>query len=236
LYDELKQKAVNLARTASSSDIIFDALRDAIISGSIPAGESIRQEYIAKIFNVSRIPVREALKRLESQGLVKSVRYKGAVVSSISKEEIREIYEIRLLLEPIMLKHAVENMAQETIKFAKECCTKLETETDSTKWGELNRQFHEALYMDANRPFHLKIINEASDRIDPYIRAQLNLSGGMEKARIEHLNILEACEEGDTTRAAELTREHIKDSYHIVMDHFGHKNEHLSLRKLRKED
>jgi len=222
LYDDLKQRAIDLGKTASSSDIIFDALRDAIISGSLKAGESIRQEYIAKIFNVSRIPVREALKRLESQGLVRNERYKGAIVSSPNKEEIREIYEIRLLLEPNIIRYAVQNMSKGTLRIASECLDKLAAEQDSSKWGELNRQFHEALYRDAGRPIHLKIVNDSIDRIDSYIRAQLNLSGGMEKAHEEHLAILEACEVGDVEKAYELTARHIKDSYSTVMNHLGH--------------
>ena len=69
MYEGLKERATDLGKTASSSDVIYNALRDEIISGHMKAGDSIRQEYIAKVFNVSRIPVREALKRLESQGL-----------------------------------------------------------------------------------------------------------------------------------------------------------------------
>lgn len=228
MYDDLKKRAVDLGKTASSSDIIFDALRDAIISGHMKAGESIRQENIAKIFNVSRIPVREALKKLESQGLVKNERYKGAIVSSLSDAEFKEIYEIRLLLEPTVIRHAAQHISKEALEIARACCDEFSTETDSAKWGELNRKFHEALYMGANRPFHLKIINEASDRIDSYIRAQLVLTDGMTKARREHLEILEACEKGDGERAAALTRQHIEDSYNSLMEFMGNGASKLS--------
>jgi len=209
----MKDRAIDLGKTASSSDVIFDALRDEIINGHLKAGESIRQEYIAKIFNVSRIPVREALKRLEAQGLVKNERYKGCVVSSLSDDEVAEIYELRLLLEPLIIKSAVENIDKQTLKTARTYCEEFSAEENSANWGELNRKFHEALYQSANKPFHLKIIKEASDRIDSYIRAQLVLTEGMEKARIEHMGILEACEKGDGDLAAELTRKHIEDSY-----------------------
>ncbi|MDV7341234.1 GntR family transcriptional regulator [Terasakiella sp. A23] len=225
MYDKLKQRAVDLGKSASSSDIIFDALRDEIISGNLKAGESIRQENIAKIFNVSRIPVREALKRLEAQGLVKNERYKGAIVSSLSDDEIEEIYEIRLMLEPLIIKHAVQNISEETLEIARECCDKFSTETDPGQWGELNRRFHEALYRDAQRPFHLKIIKEISDRIDSYVRAQLVLTDGMEKARKEHLGILQACEEGNGDLAAELTHQHIQDSYSSLMEYMGAKDQ-----------
>jgi len=217
VYEGMKERAVDLGRTASSSDIIFDALRDEIISGNLKAGESIRQEYIAKIFNVSRIPVREALKRLEAQGLVKNERYKGAIVSPLSEEEFKEIYEIRLLLEPLVIKEAAQHITPETLKIAQSYCDEFSAEPNSNKWGELNRKFHEALYRDSNKPFHLKIINEASDRIDPYVRAQLVLTQGMEKARIEHNEILDACRNGDGETAAKLTYDHIEDSYNALM-------------------
>lgn len=218
MYDELKTRAIDLGKTASASDIIYDALRDQIISGNLKAGESIRQEYIAKLFNVSRIPVREALKRLESQGLIKNVRYKGAIVSSLSKDEITEIFEIRLMLEPLVIKHAVKNMTQETLELAQDYCTEFSEETDSGKWGMQNRNFHETLYRDSKRPFHLKIIREISDRIDSYVRAQLVLTDGMSLARIEHSAILEACVARDAERAAELTRAHIQGAYTTLME------------------
>jgi len=213
MYEGMKARAIDLARTASSSDIIFDALRDEIISGNLKAGESIRQEYIAKLFNVSRIPVREALKRLEAQGLVKNERYKGAVVSSLSDDEIREIYEFRMNLEPLVIRYSVENMKPETLALAREYCERFSEEEDPANWGDLNRNFHETLYRDCHRPFHLKIIGEAIDRIDSYTRAQLVLTKGMNTAITEHMAILEACEQGDADTAAALTRQHIADGY-----------------------
>lgn len=213
MYEGLEERAINLGKTESSSDVIYNALRDEIISGHMKAGDSIRQEYIARVFNVSRIPVREALKRLEAQGLVKNERYKGAVVSSLSDEEIEEIFTIRANLEPLIIKRSVENIRPETLKKARRYCEEFSGETDAAKWGEWNRLFHETLYRDANYPFHLKTVREAIDRVDSYIRAQLVLTHGMTKARAEHLEILSACEQGDADRAAEMTRQHIEGAY-----------------------
>ncbi|MEO6984261.1 MAG: GntR family transcriptional regulator, partial [Paralcaligenes sp.] len=95
-----KVSVVDLGKAASAADVIYGALRDAIIRGEMPEGETLRQDNIAQIFNVSRIPVREALKLLESQGLATSVRYKGVVVASMSTREISEIFEFRALIEP----------------------------------------------------------------------------------------------------------------------------------------
>lgn len=227
MYEQMKERAVDLGQTASSSDVIYAALRDEIISGNLTAGESIRQEYIAQLFNVSRIPVREALKRLEAQGLVKNMRYKGAVVSSLTTEEIEEIYEIRANLEPLVIKRSVANMAPETLEAARQYCDAFSAEKDSSKWGEWNRQFHEALYRDAQRPYHLKVIDAAIDRVDSYLRAQLVLTDGMARARQEHSAILQACVDGDSDLAAEKTRQHILGSYDALMAYMDEQKEKM---------
>ncbi|WP_085905808.1 GntR family transcriptional regulator [Kiloniella majae] len=220
----MKIFATNLAKTASSSDIIYDALRDSIISGQIQAGESMRQAHIAELFNVSRIPVREALKRLEAQGLVQSLRYKGYVVSPLSHAEMEEIYEIRANLEPIVIEKSVANMSEETLEEAKEYCDSFSSEAEASKWGEWNRLFHETLYRDAERPYHLKLVGEAIDRVDSYLRAQLVLTNGMEVAIREHHGILEACLQRDGVLAAKRTREHILGSYRVLIDYLGNQS------------
>ncbi|MGI9279894.1 MAG: GntR family transcriptional regulator [Endozoicomonas sp.] len=217
MYEEIKSRAVDLTKTASSSEIIFNALRDEIISGRLPAGKAVKQEHVAKLFNVSRIPVREALMRLESQGLVFNQRHKGYVVTPLSTDMVAEIYELRANLEPLIMVKAVENMTQETLEEARAYCDAFSDETDPARWGEWNRLFHETLYRDSNRPYHLKVIDGAIDRVDPYLRAQLILTDGMDTARKEHMGIFEACAKGDAELAAQLTKEHILESYDALV-------------------
>ena len=205
-------KATDLSRTASTSDIIFDALRDAIIRGEIGEGETIRQESIAQMFNVSRIPVREALKRLEAQGLVTSVRFKGVVVSALSPAEIREIFAFRALLESDVIAGAVPAMRPQSLQEARQYMEAFDREEDPAKWGELNWHFHMALYRDAGRPYFLEVIRTANDRVERYVRAQLELTGSRGRARTEHQAIFNACAKGDGEQAAALTRAHILDA------------------------
>ena len=84
----MKFAAVDVRQAASAADIVYESLRKAIIEGALAEGESLRQEEIAQMFNTSRIPVREALSRLEQHGLITTQRYKGAVVAGLSIEEI----------------------------------------------------------------------------------------------------------------------------------------------------
>ena len=205
----MKVKATDIAQMASAADVIFEALREAIAKGDVSEGQTLRQDHIARMFNVSRIPVREALTRLEEQGLVTTQRYRGAVVTTLSTDEVREIFEFRALLEPEVLRYSVERISDEGLENAKNFAHAFATETDSSHWGELNRQFHYSLYAEAGRPYYLQTINAALNRVERYLRAQLVLTDGMARARREHQGILEACIARDADEAARLTREHI---------------------------
>jgi len=205
----LKVEAFDIGKRGSSSDVVFDALRDAIIRGQLAEGEILRQDTLAQMFNISRIPVREALQRLEAQGLVTSTRYKGVVVTPMSIAEIEEVFEFRALLEPRVIAFAVPQMTEQSLAQARAYCEAFAAETHPTRWGDLNRQFHSALYADARRPYFMSVIDKTNDRIDRYVRAQLELTHGMERARRDHQAILDACAAGDAQAAADLTREHI---------------------------
>ncbi|MCS0502575.1 GntR family transcriptional regulator [Ancylobacter mangrovi] len=214
----MKVRSVDIGQMASASEVIFEALREAIVKGDLTEGEALRQDRIARMFNVSRIPVREALTRLEEQGLVSTQRYRGAVVTTLSTEEVSEIFEYRALLEPEMLKASVPRMTDEALRRARQIAAAFASEPDSVHWGELNRDFHYALYEAANRPYFLQAINAALDRVDRYSRIQLVMTDGMERARREHEAILAACEARDATRAAELTGEHIRGAGRSLVD------------------
>ena len=214
----MKVKATDIGQMASASGVIFDALRAAIITGSLQDGEVLRQDSIAKMFNVSRIPVREALSRLEQQGLVSTQRYRGSVVASLSVGEIQEIFEFRALVESEMVRLSIANISPDTLALATKYCEAFSTETNSAKWGALNRDFHYSLYRDCQRPYYLEVVNAALDRIDRYLRAQLVLTDGMARARREHHGILQAYVDRDTDRGVELVRQHILGAGQSLID------------------
>ncbi|WP_106751313.1 GntR family transcriptional regulator [Pannonibacter carbonis] len=219
----MKLQPVDISKTASVADIVFEALRKAIIEGDLKDGEPLRQDEIARLFNTSRIPVREAITMLEQQGLVTTQRYKGAVVASIAPDEVAEIFDFRALVEGTVIKAAVERMSDESRRMARQCHEAFSSSTDPMSWGDLNRQFHYTLYQDSGLPYHLGIVNNALDRIDRYLRAQLMLSNGRARAHDEHLGILEACEAGKADLAADLTRRHILGAKTSLLDHLKRK-------------
>ncbi|SUY29396.1 GntR family transcriptional regulator [Aminobacter aminovorans] len=208
-WTAMKLETVDIRQAASAADIVYEALRKAIIEGELAEGENLRQDQIASLFNTSRIPVREALSRLEQNGLITTQRYKGAVVAGLSIEEIEEIFEFRALIEAEVIRLAVPNMNAKTLDMARRHCAAFDSEANSAKWGEINRNFHYSLYEAARRPYYLQIVRASLDRIDRYLRAQLTLTDGMNRARREHQGILDACIEGNADKAADLTRDHI---------------------------
>lgn len=205
----LKVKATNLGTMPSPSDVIFEALREAIVEGSLHDGDTLRQDQIATMFNVSRLPVREALARLEEQGLVTTQRHKGAVVSSLSLAEIAEMFEFRALVESEVIRQAVQNIRPQTLAEARAYGEAFASEPDSSKWAALNRLFHYTLYKDCDRPYHLEVVSKALDKIGRYLRAQLVLTDGIARARREHEGILKAAIARDADAAAAQTHAHI---------------------------
>ncbi|MEP1572264.1 GntR family transcriptional regulator [Roseibium album] len=215
----MKLTSMDISTTASASSIVFDALRKAIIQGQLEEGEPLRQDEIARLFNTSRIPVREAISRLEEQGLVKTQRYKGAVVAGLSPKETEEIFDLRALVEPEIIKNAVPRMSKEILASAREKCAAFSASDNPMEWGDLNRDFHETLYSASDLKFFREIAHNAIDRVERQIRAQLVMSNGMERAGREHFGIMDACEAGDADLAADLTAEHILGAKKSLLAH-----------------
>lgn len=210
---------VDIGRTASAASIIYEALRKAIVEGQLADGAPLRQDEIARMFNTSRIPVREALTMLEQQGLVETRRFKGAVVAAISADEADEIWAFRALLEGHVIERAVPRMEARVIDEARGYLDAFATATRPADWGDLNRKFHIHLYRASGLSYHLDVIERTLDRVDRHLRAQLSLSNGMRRATEEHEAILDACATGNAARAGALTRRHILGAKATLLDH-----------------
>lgn len=209
----------NLGKAPTASDIILKFIRDSIADGSLDEGEPIRQDDVARLFNVSKIPVREALKRLEAEGLVEFQRNKGAIVTSVSEPEIAQIFETRAILESSAIRLSVPHMTPETFAEAAAFCDAFARETDVAQWSALNWQFHSRLYLDAQRPFLVRTIRAVNDRLERYLRIQLALSHGQGTADREHRDILAACKAGDSEKAGALVHANIMGACASLLHH-----------------
>ena len=189
-----------------------DELRRRILSGGFRAGEALRQDALAEEFGISRIPLREAFRQLAAEGLVTIHAHRGAVVSTLSPEEIAELFDLRALLEPDLIRRAVPRLTPadfaEAARILQAYSAAIDRD-DLNAWGELNTEYHLALYRPAGRAQTLSIVRTLLANTDRYTRLQLALAGGTDRAKIEHAALLDICRRGAAEEAADFTRRHV---------------------------
>lgn len=215
----------------SLTSAVADRLRDQIIRGEIPEGSQLRQNVIADQYRVSRIPVREALRQLDAEGLITIVPNRGAIVPELSPDDIGELFAIRALLEPEVLKASIPSLTHAQFTEAEAMLLKfeddLQREDHIGNWGRLNWQFHSILYSGAKQPHFMSIIRNVNHNGERYTRLQLYLTHGIQRANEEHHRLLQLCRERNVTAACDLLRQHIQhagQSLKEVVQESRHKN------------
>lgn len=202
--------AVSLPVPKSTADIIADTLRNAILQGELKIGQPLKQDHIAAELSVSKIPVREALAQLRKEGLVEIRPNRGAIVSSLSFEEIEEIFTMRLALETVALKKAIPNMSAADFGSAEQILLALDRATTIKDWIHLNWEFHRALYLPSRMFRLLDTVTSLNANVTRYV----TLSGWWDldylaKPQQEHWQILEYCQQQEIDLAAALLEMHL---------------------------
>lgn len=205
-----------LARTTFSGnrqtahEFVRSVLRRAILSGDLRGGTRLVQADLASMLEVSTTPVREALRDLASEGLIRFDPHRGAVVQELSGDELREIYMIREILEPFALRLAAPKVTPELLDRLRELHEKMASEPHSAEWVDANRKFHLAIYEAAGFPRLSAIIKSLEDASVMYIGASLkDVEGLRETAVHDHGEILSALEKGDADAAVEAVLTHL---------------------------
>jgi len=199
-------------RRQTLTSMTADAIRERILRGRYPEGEPLRQDAIGVELGVSRIPVREALRQLEAEGLVTFNPHRGAVVSTLSLKQIRELFELRAEVEGDLIRRAVPHMTPEDHARADEILDAYESALRAGQvavWGALNWQFHSTLYAPADRVLTMSIVSKLHQHSDRYLRMQLSLTHGETRARQEHRAIAAAARKRDAAKASRILRDHI---------------------------
>jgi DNA-binding GntR family transcriptional regulator len=194
------------------ASMTVEALRERILRGDYPEGEPLRQDALAEELGVSRIPVREALRQLEAEGLVTFSPHRGAVVSTLSLDEIEELFQLRADIECDLLRRAIPKMTPEQLERATDVLDEFQDALDaeeSSRWAPLNWHFHAALYAPANRNFTMNVLQKLHQHSDRYFRMQIILAHGGVRANEEHRAIAKTVGEHDVTTACRLMRSHI---------------------------
>lgn len=202
--------------------MITDILREAILSGELSGGIQLKQEELASKFSVSMSALREALKSLESEGLVRFYPNRGAMVSELSADEAQEIFDIRLFLELGALELAIPNLADVDLAKAEQILKEADEENHIGRCGELNWQFHETLYRSANRPKLLTLIQNMHNNVERYMRLYLSTLHFQTKSQEEHRALLKACAQGNIKVAQKLLRKHMADASSKLTGYLSH--------------
>jgi DNA-binding GntR family transcriptional regulator len=196
-------------------DIAFERLRDKILSGELRPGQRIGQDAVAAEFQISRMPLREALRRLEAGGFVKIVPHRGALVTSITRTDIEEIYFIRTSLESASAGLAAERMTEsilDELRSVLAYASDAIADGDTVRIAEANQRFHLVGHQATGMPKLTQMIAELTDHSNRY---RLLHSALLERARIslgEHQAILDAWERRDPVAAAEAMRINLVNS------------------------
>jgi DNA-binding GntR family transcriptional regulator len=196
------------ARTSLTERITIE-LRRRILNGQLAEGTTLRQERLATELGVSRIPLREAIRHLESEGLVVSVLHKGAVVSSLSPDELQELFGIRMQLETWLFAAAIPRMTQSDFDQAEALIDEASKTGDVSNWGELNWRFHEALYRASGSRVALRLLRSVHDNAARYVNLQLMVAQDVERELSDHHAMLAYARLRDVDHGVGMLRNHI---------------------------
>lgn len=190
---------------------LVETLRAQIVSGELKPGEPLRQELLADRFATSRMPVREALRVLESEGLVVLVPHKGAAVAPLDPAELEEVYEMRVAAETLALRRAIPELSNAQIDRAERIQDRAEA-SGLRDFGALNKAFHATLYAPCGRPRLLAHIAALGDIADRYLTFTAGSLDYRDRSHGEHRALLAACRRRDEAAAVELLTRHISEA------------------------
>jgi DNA-binding GntR family transcriptional regulator len=197
------------------------ALRHRIISGALPAGTPLRQDHIAAAFRASHVPVREAFRRLEAQGLAVAAPRRGVRVAPLDAPVITEVTEMRAALEALALRHALARWTTAD-RFAAEAALDAgEAGRDIAAWEDANRRFHRAITAPCAMPRLMAAIDDLHRASARFLFATWRDLDWQPRSEGEHRAILAAATVGDADAAGRLLQEHILDAGRALAEAVG---------------
>jgi len=192
-------------------------MRQAIMRGDLQGGTRLIQSELAESLGVSTTPVREAMRDLATEGLIDFDRYRGAIVHTPTLDEVREIYEIRLLLEPAAARKAVHRISKKDLRTASALLSQIDDEDDIGRFVDLNRSFH-AVLLTPGVPARLEpILRVLRDAAAIHVSASLKAQPSqMRDSNAIHHRLLDAYRRHDAEAAAELTSRHLSSTVETI--------------------
>jgi DNA-binding GntR family transcriptional regulator len=201
------------ANLPSLSEIAYQQVRNAILNGTLAAGQSLGQEEIAGQIGTSRVPLREALQRLEVEGLVLLRPRRGYIVASLDPDEITDIFDIRMMLEERAGYLATLRATSQDVAAVEELLHAMDGMTianadDVALFAERNRAFHDRLYVGSGRTQLCRLMAVLRTNVERYIRVGARIAGNLDRVRDDHYQIFNAFRRRDAQTVGRLCREH----------------------------
>ncbi|MGS7254216.1 MULTISPECIES: GntR family transcriptional regulator [Pseudomonas] len=196
--------------------VIEERLRSAILDGRLPPGTAVRQQELATLFGVSRMPVREALRQLEAQSLLKVEMHKGAVVAPLIGEDAVDTYALRVLLETEALRQSIPLLDASDIASARGYIQQLENETRHAEIGRLNRLLHMSLYNKAPNKKLLRLIEDELNQEERFLRFHLSSMGLGKLTQDDHNALVDAASAKQVDEAITVLEKHLNTAAGVI--------------------
>ncbi len=204
----------------SMAEVVYRILKDSIVNGDLKPGQRLVEQKLSDKMQVSRVPVREAIKRLEQYGFVQRLPVRGIIVKKISEEDIHEAFGIRAALESYAAAEACDHVSDEVIaaleSIIDESSRALEI-GDLAKVMELNIRFHEMIYRSAKSEMLNKLINMFVDYISRYRRPLLSSQSNARVSLEGHKAMVEAMRRGDKENVERIVKSHILQGKNFIL-------------------
>ena len=201
-------------------DVVFQTLRQAILRGELQPGERLMEIHLAQKLGVSRTPVREAIRKLELEGLVLMIPRKGAIVAEITVSDLEDVLEVRMALEELAVKHACRHVTREQLeemRYLSDQFKKTLYGDDVGACAQADMKFHEAIYAATRNGRLVQILNNLREQMYRYRMEYLKDRQSHNFLVHEHEEILAALEQRDEKKALEVTSRHIqRQKMHII--------------------
>lgn len=189
-------------------DMAYEVIREGILSGVLRPGERLRQDHLAKSIGVSRIPVRAALLKLESQGLITFEPYRGAIVTALTVEQVREIYEIRSVLESHALRKGMQAMTPQRLERVERLAHELNAIDGGEEFLRLRTDFYRELYDQKAQPYLVALIEKLREEVARYtLDHQLDYI--RPRGDRDHVGVLPFLRSDDVEGAEQWLEEHL---------------------------
>ena len=209
-------------------DVVFNTLREAILRGELKPGERLMEIQLANKLGVSRTPIREAIRKLELEGLVLMIPRKGAEVAQITEKSLRDVLEVRRALENLAVQLACLRMSQQTLADLKAAARAFEEilgGEDVTAVAEADVAFHDVIYMATDNQRLISLLNNLREQMYRYRVEYLKKKECHKQLLLEHQEIIRAIEAGEIDVATKITEQHIDNQVEAVSDALRHLEE-----------